>query len=168
MPPRASWTSGPRSVVVLIGFLLASYLVAGVAGVSARAGVAAWYNAAPKPFFTPPNWLFPPIWTLMYGLIALAAWQLWQHRDTHPLEVSRGLWQWWTQLMFNLAWTPIFFAMKWLWPALTLIVILDVMVWVTLCSAAKVSRAATWLLVPYFAWLLYATALNLGVALLSV
>ncbi|MBP2476872.1 tryptophan-rich sensory protein [Crossiella equi] len=167
MPSRADWTTGPRAFLVLGFYLLASYGVAGVAGISARYGVLDWYDRAPKPFFTPPNWVFPPVWTAMYGLVAVAAWQLWIHRDTHPLEVSRGLWQWWTQLMLNLAWTPMFFGLKWFWPALVLIVLLDVMVAVTLRTAATVSRAATWLLAPYFVWLLFATALNLGVALLN-
>ena len=74
---------------------------------------------------------------------------------------------WWVQLALNLAWTPVFFAAQWLWPALVVIVALDIAVAVTLVAFWRVSRAAGLLLAPYLAWVLFATALNAAIASLN-
>jgi translocator protein len=158
---------GPHRWFVLGGLLLATYGVAALGSLATTSGVDGWYAAADKPFFTPPNWLFGPVWTALYGLVAVAAWLVWVHRDRNRNETSRGLRWWWVQLALNLAWTPVFFALQLLWPALVVILALDVAVAVTAVTFRRVDRLAATLLLPYLGWIAFATALNAGVAALN-
>lgn len=153
---------GPRQRAALpaLGIFLAAAAAVAVLGSLATIGnVDGWYADADKPGFTPPNWLFGPVWTVLYVLMALAAWLVW--RRGGPTAT------WWVQLGLNLAWTPVFFGLEQLWLGFVVIVALDVAVLVTLVVFAGFSRVAAWLFVPYLAWTLFATALNLGIAVLN-
>ncbi len=152
-------TSRPANVLVLVGLLAAVAAVAVLGSLATINNVDGWYADADKPFFNPPNWLFGPVWTTLYVAMAVAAWLVWRrHGD---LRI------WWVQLALNLAWTPVFFAGQWLWAGLVVIIALDVAVAVTLVTFWRTSRAAGLLFVPYLAWVLFATALNLAIASLN-
>ncbi|WP_035303094.1 TspO/MBR family protein [Actinokineospora inagensis] len=140
------------------GFGLLSYGVAALGALATTGNVDGWYASAGKPGFTPPNWLFGPVWTVLYGLIAVAGWVVWRRRD------RGGLALWGVQLGLNLIWTPMFFAWRWLWPAFVVIVLLDVAVAATIVRGRRV---VGWLLAPYLGWILFASALNAGVAALN-
>jgi benzodiazapine receptor len=150
----------------LLLYLVAVAVVAGVGGLASTSGVEGWYADADKPFFTPPNWLFGPAWTFLYTAMAVAAWLVHRRREDDPAAPG-VLRLWWLQLAVNFAWTPVFFAAQWLFAGLAVIVLLDVLVAALLVRAWRVSRPAGLLLAPYLAWILYATALNAGVALLN-
>ncbi|MDQ3404525.1 MAG: tryptophan-rich sensory protein [Actinomycetota bacterium] len=151
----------PRDWLVLAGFVVLSYAVAALGSLATVSNVRGWYASADKPWFTPPNALFGPVWTVLYLLIAVAGWLVWLRRD-------RGALAWWsTQLALNLLWTPTFFALQWLWPALVVILALDAAVVITILRFRKTRPLAAWLLAPYLAWILFATALNLGIAVLN-
>ena len=149
----------PRSLVWLVGLLVASFAVAALGGIATAGNVDGWYASADKPPFNPPNWLFAPVWTTLYAAMAVAAWLVWRR--------GGDLRTWWVQLALNLAWTPVFFAGQWLWPALVVIIALDVAVAVTTVAFWRVSRPAGLLFVPYLAWVLFATALNTAIAALN-
>ncbi|RLK61493.1 TspO/MBR family protein [Actinokineospora cianjurensis] len=153
--------------LALVGFLVLSYGVAALGSLATLDNVRGWYATADKPWFTPPNWLFGPVWTVLYGLIAVAAWLVWRRRDREPGRVKAALVIWGVQLALNLAWTPAFFALRWLWPAFAVILLLDVAVVATIVRFRQVRPLAAWLLVPYLAWILFASALNAGVAALN-
>ncbi len=148
--------SSNRQILVLAGFLLAAFAVAGLGSLATADNVDGWYATADKPAFNPPNWVFGPVWTILYIAMAVAAWLVWRRRGDLRL--------WWVQLALNLAWTPVFFAGQWLWPALVVIIALDVAVALTLVMFWRTSRPAGLLFVPYLAWVLFATALNLAIA----
>jgi len=154
-----------RPWLVLIGFLAATAAVAAIGGLATAPGVDGWYAEAERPAYSPPNAVFGPVWTLLYAAMAVAAWLVW--RADHTPARRRALGLWWAQLAVNLAWTPVFFAAEWLWAGLAVIVTLDVLVALTVVTAWRVSRPAALLLAPYLAWVLYATALNAGVAYLN-
>ncbi|GLW91565.1 tryptophan-rich sensory protein [Actinokineospora globicatena] len=151
----------------LAGFLLLSYAVAGLGSLATIDNVRGWYATADKPWFTPPNWLFGPVWTVLYGLIAVAAWLVWLRREQEPRQVKVALAVWAVQLLLNLAWTPTFFGLQWLWAGFVVIVLLDVAVVATIVRFRRVRPVAAWLLAPYLAWILYASLLNAGVAALN-
>jgi len=144
---------------MLVGLLLATFAVAGLGSLATTSGVDGWYQDADKPWFNPPNWLFAPVWTVLYAAMAVAAWLVWRRGGDLRL--------WWLQLLLNLAWTPVFFALEQRWAGLVVIVALDIAIALTLRSFWRVSRAAGVLLVPYLAWTLFATALNLAIAALN-
>lgn len=145
--------------LMLVVFLAASGLVAFLGSLATRSNVDGWYRDADKPWFNPPDALFGPVWTVLYVAMAVAAWLAW--RRGAPTGI------WWVQLALNLAWTPVFFGLEQLWLGLVVILLLDLAVVATIVTFRRNSRAASWLLAPYLAWILFATALNLGIALLN-
>lgn len=144
----------------LAGFLLASFLVAGLGGLATAGNVDGWYAAADKPAWTPPDAVFGPVWIVLYVAMAVSAWRVWQHGGLRAQRRPLGLYG--VQLLLNLAWTPTFFAAEQLELALLVIVALDVVLAATLVAFRRVDRWAGALLVPYLAWCLFATSLNAG------
>ena len=140
---------------------LALFLVACIGG-GAASGLATppgeWYASLAKPAWTPPGWVFGPAWTLLYMLMALAAWQVWRRRSATDVRMPLALFA--MQLALNLAWTPIFFGMQRPWLALVEIVLMLAVILATTASFVRVSRTATLLMLPYCAWVSFATALN--------
>jgi tryptophan-rich sensory protein len=168
-PPSATTRLTARPVPALVVYVAAVVAVATLGGLATSAGQGAggWYGSADKPWFTPPGWLFGPVWTVLYAGMALAAWRLSRRREEGVGGASTALRLWWLQLALNFLWTPLFFAGQLLWVALLDIVLLDAVLAVLVLRAWRVDRIAGWLLVPYLAWVLFATALNAGVAVLN-
>ena len=141
-----------RKGLALAGFLTVTFC-APLAGMFSLPG--AWYAALNKPAWNPPAWVFGPAWTLLYTLMAIAAWLVWK-RDgwRRPLSL------YFVQLLLNAAWTPIFFGAHQLGWALVEIVLLWIAILLTLLAFRGVNRMAAWLMVPYLAWVSFATFLN--------
>lgn len=159
--------SSDLRIGMLAVFVLAVVLVSGVGSLSSVGAVDGWYSTAERPPFVPPNWVFGPVWTVLYAGLAIAAWRLSRYRDVAPARARAALRLWWAQLAFNFAWTPVFFAAEQLWLALGVILVLDGLVAVLLVRAWRLDRFAAALLVPYLAWIGFATYLNAGFALLN-
>jgi benzodiazapine receptor len=140
--------------------LAAAVPVTAVIGGLAAADSRATYDALDLPPFAPPGWLFGPVWTVLYIAIALAGWLVWRRVG---LDASIAMWA--VQLVLNAAWTPLFFAADAYWLAFVEICLLWVAVAVTVVMFARRQRLAAVLLLPYLAWVTYAGALNLAIAL---
>ena len=160
-----------RAVLLLIVFLAIAYAVAAFGSLSTISNVDGWYADAAKPPWNPPDSVFGPVWTVLYTLMSVAAWLVWLRRERPGAR--RALWTYVAQLVLNAVWTPVFFGAypligpAALWAALGVIVALDVVILVTMLRFWPVIRAAAWLLVPYWAWVLFATTLNAGIAVLN-
>jgi translocator protein len=143
----------------LIAFIA---IVAAAAAAGAQFEPGEWYMALAKPPWTPPSWLFAPVWSLLYLGIAIAGWRVW--RSAGP-DRARAL-QWWgAQLALNALWSWLFFGLH-----LPGIAFLDLSLLVVgiigfMRSAWSESRLASWLFAPYLLWVLFAGALNLFIAL---
>jgi tryptophan-rich sensory protein len=130
-----------------------------------------WYAGLAKPSFNPPNWIFGPVWTLLYTMMAVAAWRVHVRTDVGELSgrIAGGpsnrtaLTWWWLQLALNAAWSVIFFWLHAIGFALVEIVVLLAAIAVTTYFFWRVGRLAGALLVPYLAWVAFATALNLAI-----
>jgi tryptophan-rich sensory protein len=121
------------------------------------AGPGEWFLQLRKPSFNPPTWLFGPVWTLLYVVIAVAGWRVWARRD----ELGRlPLRLWIAQLVANFLWSPIFFGAHRIDLALGVIVVLLLCILAFIASTARRDRLAASLFVPYAAWVSFATALN--------
>lgn len=144
------------------GFLyliLALTFLAGFFGaIITKANIHTWYFQLTRPPGSPPNWIFAPVWTILYVLMAVAAWRVWRRSGKNPDVLN--IWFW--QLFFNALWTPVFFGLHQIGLALIIIVVLDVLVIFTICAFAKHDRVAATMLLPYLLWICYATYLNLG------
>lgn len=138
-----------------------------VAGLGASAtDIGPWYNSLRKPWWQPPDWLFGPAWTLIYGLIALAGVKAWNAaRDRR-----QGLWivgVFALNALLNVLWSELFFRFQRPDWALVEVVAFWLSIVVLIVTAASVSHEAGWLLVPYLAWVTFAGVLNLAVVRLN-
>ena len=142
---------------------LALFLVAvfAVAFTASRFRPGEWYQALQKPPWTPPDWLFAPVWTVLYLAIAVAGWLVWRGRDGPGSTASSALSFWVAQLVLNGLWSWLFFGLRRPDLALLAIVLLDTAIVGFVVSALPVSRLAAGLFVPYGLWVAYATALTL-------
>lgn len=160
-----------KSVLVLVALVAIALAVGGLGSLATVQNVDGWYADAEKAPWSPPNELFAPVWTFLYVAMSVAAWLVWRRRD--ETEVRRALTLYVVQLVLNSLWTPVFFGLypvigpAALWIALAIILALDVLVLLTMLAFWRVHRLAAWLLVPYWAWLLFATTLNAAVAVLN-
>ena len=147
-----------RACLAWFGFVAVCFLAA-LTGIVAPPG--AWYAALVKPPWTPPNWLFGPVWTTLYLLMGTAAWLVWR-RGRAAGRGSRGPLAWFlVQLALNAAWTPIFFGAHSLLGGLVCIAVLWCAILATLLAFFRRVALAGALLVPYLAWVTLAAALNL-------
>lgn len=117
-----------------------------------------WYAALVKPAWNPPGWLFGPVWSLLYAMMAVAAWLVWQRGGWALQRRALGLYV--LQWALNALWTPLFFGIHRPGLAFADILALDVAVLATLFAFWRVHRFAGLLLVPYALWIAFATALN--------
>lgn len=122
------------------------------------AGTSAEYRALEQPSWAPPSWLFGPVWTVLYILIAISGWLVWRRTGW-----STALTVFAVQLLLNAAWTPIFFGFGQYGLALVDIVVLWFVLGATIALFWRVSRPAAALLLPYWAWVTFATALNAAI-----
>lgn len=118
-----------------------------------------WYTVLNKPSFTPPNWVFGPIWILLYFLMGASAYIVWQKTDGNNLA-KNSLILFFIHLIFNAAWMPIFFGLRNINLALFDIIIIWLFIVILIIKFFKISRASAYLLIPYLIWVSYATALN--------
>jgi len=142
----------------MLGAFLAAVTVAAGIGAWGVRGTTAEYQSLEQPAWAPPSWLFGPVWTVLYAMIAVAAWLVWRRAGW-----GRGTAVWTAQLVLNATWTPLFFGAGQYGLAFLDIVVLWLLIVVTIVLFRPVSRAAALLLLPYAAWVTYATALNLAI-----
>lgn len=152
----AERAEGWRSWGVLAAWLLACYLTAAVGSAAGSGGP--WYDALDKPAFNPPSWVFGPVWTVLYGMMGVAAWVAWRERR-HPLR-TLALALFAVHLVLNGAWSWLFFGMRRLDLAFAEIVVLWSAILALVLLFWRIRPLAGALLVPYVAWVSFAAVLN--------
>ena len=124
----------------------------------------AWYYNLLKPPLSPPDWIFPSVWLILYFTI-FAAILLYIFKPAENKEI--GYIYFTLQLIFNLLWTPAFFYMQNIGLALAVVIVLDIFVFLTIIKFYSVSKLSGLILIPYFIWVLFATYLNMGYFILN-
>lgn len=148
--------------LIALAFFVALCLGIGALGASVVAtSVDTWYADLAKPSFTPPDRLFGPVWTVLYVLMAIAAWRVWRAADRDTRRGPLTLFA--LQLALTLGWTVVFFGLQKIGAALATIVVLDVGVAVTMLAFRPIDRWAGLLMLPYLAWVAFATVLNIAI-----
>ena len=150
-----------RSVLVLILFVVICLGVAAVGAWSTADSVATWYPTLRKPPWNPPPWLFGPVWTVLYLMMACAAWLVWRRVGWRAASGALTLFA--VQLALNAAWSPLFFGLRNPLAALVDIVALWLAIAATLLAFFRIAPLAGALLVPYWLWVSFATALNAAI-----
>ncbi len=124
-----------------------------------------WYYTLSHPPLTPPSWVFAPAWTMLYTIIFIAL-VLFAVKRTDKSKLW-GYVLFFSQLVLNFMWSPIFFGLHNLFFALAIIVMMDILVFLNIKEFYSVSKKAAYFLIPYFLWLLFATYLNAGMLILN-
>jgi tryptophan-rich sensory protein len=145
--------------VVLALLLLLCLGVGALGGFATSSAIESWYRTIAKPSWTPPDWLFGPVWTLLYIMMAVAAWLVWKTKD----RIGPAMALFAVQLALNLAWSFLFFGARSPGLAFIELVMLWVAVLLTMLAFFGRSTAAGLLFVPYLAWVSFAGALNLAI-----
>ena len=125
-------------------------------------GFSTWYASIEKPGFTPPSWVFGPVWTILYLLMGVAAFLVWQKGVGFRLVRTALAW-FLVQLVLNASWSPVFFGLHRIGLALVIVVLLWVAIVITMYRFFRVSRPAGMLLIPYLLWVSFATVLNASI-----
>ncbi len=145
----------------IAGLVLALVIVFSAAALgipfTARA-TAGWYGDIAKPSWTPPNWLFGPVWTVLYTMMALAVWLIWRQGRGAANRIPLQLF--FVQLLLNAAWTPIFFGARAFGLAAVEIMLLWCAILLCLVAFARSKPLSAWLMLPYLAWVSFAAVLN--------
>src|SRR5271166_3636896 len=132
---------------------------AGIGSLLTTPALRPWYAGLNKPSWTPPNWLFGPVWTILYVAMAVAAWLVWQRMGLMERPMKLFL----LQLSLNVAWSGVFFGLRSPGAAFAEIVALWFAILATAVEFWKTTPAAGWLLLPYLIWVSYAAALNFSI-----
>ena len=151
----------PLKPIVALAISVLAVVAASVIGGLASASSAEDYARLDQPSWAPPSWVFGPVWTLLYAMMALAAWLVWRSgpwSETRPALTAYAV-----QLVLNAAWTPLFFGMGWRGLAFAELTVLWLVLLATIALFLRRSKVAGWLLMPYMTWTTFALCLNFAV-----
>ena len=149
----------------LVGFLVLSLLVSSLGGLLTAGSIADWYPTLIKPSFNPPDWVFAPVWSTLFLLMAIAAWRVWRRAGWAAGRASLTLY--FVQLAGNLAWSALFFGLQ--RPGLALVdcVLLLILIIATTFQFRRHDGLAALLMLPYIAWVAFACVLNGAIVTLN-
>lgn len=148
-----------RIAIVVVICLVVGY----VSGMVTRASITTWYPTLIKPSFNPPNWIFAPVWTSLYIMMGIAAGLVWNQITTHKEAVTKALQFFTIQLVLNALWSYLFFGLHNLILATIEVVLLWLMIFETYSQFTKISKTAGYLLLPYLAWVSFASVLTASI-----
>lgn len=155
-----------NKIVKLITAIVGCELVGILATPFTLGSIPGWYQTLEKPFFSPPNFIFGPVWTTLYFLMGVSAYLVWE-KGLHKKIVKNSLIYFLIQLGFNFLWSLIFFGLHLPLLAFLDIIILWILIFITIKKFAKLSKVASYLLIPYLLWVTFAALLNLSIVFLN-
>jgi len=153
-----SHSTRKRDTIGFAVFLALCLAVSAIGGAATASSVGTWYQTLAKPAFNPPNWIFAPVWTALYFMMAVAGWRVWRRDGLRRAGWALSLFA--LQLVLNLAWSILFFGMRSIGGALIEIVVLLLAILATTAVFWQRDRLAGMLFVPYAGWVAFATVLN--------
>ncbi|MFY8096908.1 MAG: TspO/MBR family protein [Flavobacterium sp.] len=139
------------TICLVIGFL---------SGKVTQSSIATWYPTLEKPFFNPPNWLFAPVWALLYIFMGIAAGLVWNELNSKEKEVKNALKFFIIQLGLNALWSYLFFGLNNVFLAAVEVILLLLMIYETYLKFKPINKNSSYLLIPYMAWVSFASVLT--------
>jgi len=160
---RFSAMSQTRSFLAFMVLFVLVFSVSYLGSLATDSAVGSWYRQVERPFWTPPSWIFAPVWTTLYLLMTISAWMVWRQMG----KLGWPLWLFGIHLFLNLLWSILFFGLQlpgWAFLEILLLVVAIVLVQF---SFAPIHRKAAMLLIPYLVWVVYASTLNGAIWLMN-
>jgi benzodiazapine receptor len=155
-----------KKVFGILGSVLICECAGLIGSLFTRPSIAGWYAGLSKPSFSPPNWVFAPVWTVLYAMMGIAAYLVYEKGFKRP-DVRKALAFFAVQLVVNVLWSIVFFGAHSLLGGVIVILPLWALILVTIMRFSPLSKTAGYLLVPYFLWVSFATALTISYAALN-
>jgi tryptophan-rich sensory protein len=164
--PHAGRSARGHAVRNAVIAFAAVAVTAAIGSAATTPHIAGWYAGISKPWFTPPNWVFGPAWTILFAVMALAFWRILQVPAGTPGR-TRAILVFAVQLVFNALWSIVFFGMQNPPAALVVVLGLELSVLAMIAAFRSLDPPAGWMNVPYALWVAFATALNVGVVMMN-
>lgn len=150
----------PNYLKLIISIIIC--LLAGITGSIFTGDSMGWYYTLNKPFFRPPNWLFGPVWTILYVMMGISLYFLWKRGFTsNDSKYALGIFT--VQLLLNTGWSFVFFGARSIGGGLAVILVLWILILLTIFAFYRLNTASAYLLIPYLIWVSYASVLNLSI-----
>jgi tryptophan-rich sensory protein len=150
-----------RQVIALAVSVAICLSAAGLGSILNIPNLRSWYPHLQKPSWTPPNWIFAPVWTALYLSMSVAAWLVWRQEGSSRTRLPLTLF--FIQLALNVLWSGLFFRLRLPGIAFLEVVLLWAFILCTVIAFRPVSQAASWLMVPYLCWVTFAATLNAAI-----
>jgi tryptophan-rich sensory protein len=147
-----------KTYLSLIIWIMALIAIGGVIGSLTKPEISAWYSVLHRSTLTPPNYVFPIAWTILYGIIGICGWLMWRAQAFPKLSIIKTLYL--AQLILNWSWTPLFFHYHLTGFSLVVLVAMDILVFALICLAYRKMKVVSLLMIPYLLWILFANYLN--------
>lgn len=157
-----------KNFIKLLISIIICQLAGGIGSIFTSKSVSTWYLTINKPSFTPPNWLFAPVWIGLFLLMGISLFLVWSHLAVALQKRRRALTIFFIQLFFNILWSVMFFGLKSPLLGFIVIIVLWILILLTIIKFFKISKLAGWLLIPYILWVSFATILNLAILILNL
>jgi tryptophan-rich sensory protein len=154
-------------IIKLLVAILACQIAGVVGSIFTAPSIPTWYATLGKPDFTPPNWVFAPVWTTLFVLMGVSAYLVW-NKGLENKNVKMALLIFSIQLALNMLWSFLFFGLKSPLYAFFEILILWLVIMLTIVNFSRISKTASWLLIPYIIWVSFAAILNFSIVRLNL
>lgn len=154
-----------KKITVFVLSIAASFAAGAIGSLATAPNIPTWYATLEKPLLNPPNWVFGPVWSILYLLMGIALALIILEDSKQP---KKKAYVWFgTQLILNTLWSLVFFGLHFPWLGVITIIVLITGIIMTINEFYKVNKYSAWLLAPYLAWVCFATYLTVGVAALN-
>lgn len=166
MKLRLPWSKPKNNYLVLLASILIAQLAGGIGSLFTFSSIPTWYAFLNKPFFSPPNWIFGPVWTLLYTLMGVSAYLVWRRYQFS--KKSLPFWHVYiTQLVLNSLWSILFFGFKFVGAAFIEIIAMWYFIVRSIQEGEKIDKWSAYLLYPYLGWVTFASILNLSIWIIN-
>lgn len=154
-----------KKIMVFVISIIGSFAAGAIGSLATAPNIPTWYATLEKPLLNPPNWIFGPVWSVLYLLMGIALGLI--ILEASKRSKKRAYFWFGLQLALNTAWSLVFFGLHSPWLGVAVIIALIISIVMTIREFYQFNRYSAWLLVPYLAWVCFATYLTIGIALLN-
>ena len=152
-----------NKIVTFILFLIITFSASLIGGLATVTFKEPWYSLLNKPIFNPPDWVFGPVWTILYLLMTISIWMYWHSKN----KEMNTIYIYFIHIVFNTTWSVVFFGLHQILLALIVLLILIILIIILILKFKRVNKVSSYLMIPYLLWSCYALFLNFNLYILN-